>query len=103
MFFGLLGDCLEGYPYSPLRISNVDETGLTTVQSRSSKVFALKGRKQVGSITSAERGVLSTVVVCMSAGGSFIPPMIIFHRVRRKNELMDGGPHGTEFVCHKSE
>ncbi|KAK9747140.1 DDE superfamily endonuclease [Popillia japonica] len=58
--------------------------------------------KAVGSITSAERGALSTVVVCMSAGGSYVPPMIIFPRVRMKEELMDGAPPGTEFACHPS-
>ncbi|KAK9680280.1 DDE superfamily endonuclease [Popillia japonica] len=36
----------------------------------------------------------------MSAGGSYVPPMIIFPRVRMKEELMDGA--GTEFACHPS-
>ncbi|KAJ3616588.1 hypothetical protein MTP99_017334, partial [Tenebrio molitor] len=101
-FFSLLDECFRRFPYSPHRVFNVDETGLTTVQSKSSKVFAAKGRKQVGSLTSAERGILSTVVICMSAGGIFVPPMIIFPRVRMKEELMDGAPPGTEFACHKS-
>jgi hypothetical protein len=68
--------------YPPYRVYNVDETGLLTVQSKSSKVFALKGRRQVGSLTSAEREVLSMFAVCMSAGGVFIPPIVIFPRKR---------------------
>ena len=59
----------------PHAIFNVDETGMTTVQSRPSKILAQKGKKQVGSLTSAERGELTTAVVCMSAVGNFIPPI----------------------------
>lgn len=44
--------------------------------------------------TSAERGVLSTVI-CMSAGGLFILPLIIFPRVRIKEELKEGAPAGN--------
>ena len=92
----------EEHNFPPHHVFNVDETGLTTVQSKSSKVLALKGRRQVGTLTSAERGVLSTVVVCMSAGGNFVPPMVIFPRVRMKAELQDGAPAGTIFACHSS-
>lgn len=84
------------------RIYNVDETGITTVQSKSTKIFALKGRKQVGSLTSAERGLLSTAVICMSAAGVFVPPMIIFPRKRLKEELTYGAPPNTLFECHPS-
>lgn len=99
-------DILEGvqkdHLYAPHRVFNVDETGLLTVQTKSSKVLALKGRRQVGSLTSAERGVLSTFVVCVSAGGTFIPPFVSFPRKRMKAELQDGAPPGSAFVCHPS-
>ena len=62
--------------FSPTQIFNVNETGITTVQGRPRKIVALRGRKQVGSLTSAERGKLCTVEICMSASGQFIPPMI---------------------------
>jgi hypothetical protein len=38
----------------------------------------------------------------MSAGGSYVPPLIIFPRKRMKNELMDGAPPGSIFAFHKS-
>ncbi|XP_046681625.1 MFS-type transporter clz9-like [Homalodisca vitripennis] len=101
-FFDILEDVQKNHLYPPHRVFNVDETGLMTVQTKSSKVFALKGRRQVGSLTSAERGVLSTFVVSMSAGGTFIPPMVIFPRQRMKVELQDGSPPGTVFACHPS-
>lgn len=101
-FFDILEDVQKSHLYPPHRVYNVDETGLLTVQSKSSKVFAFKGRRQVGSLSSAERGVLSTFVVCMSAGGSYIPPFVIFPRERMKQELQDGAPPGTGFACHSS-
>lgn len=101
-FFNILGDVQEKHLHPPHRVYNVDETGLLTVQSKSSKVFALRGRRQVGSLTSAERGVLSTFAVCMSAGGNYIPPFVIFPRQRMKVELTNGAPPGTKFACHTS-
>ena len=65
-------------------------------------VVAMRGRKQVGSLTSAERGQLCTVEICMSAAGQFIPPLIIFPRVRRKHELMESTPPGSTYHCHPS-
>lgn len=99
-FFSLLREVQDKHFYPPHRVFNVDETGLTTVQSKNTKVFALKGRRQVGGMTSAERGLLSTFVVCMSAGGTYIPPFIIFPRQRMKPELTDGAPPGTAFACY---
>ena len=47
------------YKYNSNCIYNVDETGLTTVR-KPVKVLAGRGGKQVGRITSAERGTLIT-------------------------------------------
>ena len=88
--------------FSPTRIFNADETGLTTVQGKPSKVIALRGKKQVGSLTSAERGQLCTVEVCMSVAGQYIPPLMVFPRTRMKPELMDGTPPGSIWRCHPS-
>lgn len=75
-------------------IFNMDESAITTVQTPP-RIFALKGKKQVGSITSGERGVHSSVVVCMSSAGSYIPPAIIFPRKKYNPTLYDGAPAGT--------
>lgn len=101
-FFNILKGVQEKHFHPAHRVFNVDETGLVTVQSKSSKILALKGRRQVGALTSAERGQLSTFVVCMSAGGNFIPPFVIFPRLRMKAELQDGAPPGTMIACHPS-
>src|SRR6218665_636859 len=43
-FFGLLEKVQEKWHFSPTRVFNVDETGITTVQGRPSKIVALRGR-----------------------------------------------------------
>ncbi|KAI4455497.1 hypothetical protein MML48_9g00014898 [Holotrichia oblita] len=79
-----------------------DETGITTVQSKHTRIITLKGKKQVGAVTSAERGALVTVVTCMNAAGGYVPPMIIFPRKNMKLELLNGTPPGTVAACHVS-
>lgn len=75
---------------------------LSIVQSKMSSVIACKGKRQIGAITSAERGSLITVITCMSAGGTFIPPMLIFPRKNMNENLMKGAPPGSQAVCHPS-
>lgn len=101
-FFNMIEPLQEEKQFPPSKIFNVDETGITTVQGRPSKVVALRGRKQVGTLTSAERGELATAVICMSASGVFIPPMIIMPRVRQRPEYANGTPPDTLVICHKS-
>ena len=62
----------------------------------------MKGKKQIGSITSAECGQLRTAEICMSAAGQFLPPHLIFPRKRMKLELLEGTPPGTIYECHAS-
>lgn len=101
-FFNLLEQLMEEKHFPPSRIFNVDETGLCVVQSKCPEVIALKGKRQVGSLTSAERGSLVTVVLCMSASGTFVPPMIIFPRKNANEQLKKGAPPGTLFRYHPS-
>ena len=75
----------------------MDETGVSTVQKRNTKIISQKGKKQVGAISSAERGANTTVVSCMNASGLFVPPMIVFKRKRMADSLKVGGPEGCLF------
>ncbi|XP_055918448.1 uncharacterized protein LOC129950541 [Eupeodes corollae] len=101
-FYNLLEECIEKYGFSSSRIFNVDETGITTVAKSLGKILATRGRKQVGSLSSSERGQLLTVEICMSADGSYMPPMFIFPRKRMKAELMDGTPPNSWGECNKN-
>lgn len=86
---------LQEHKIEPSRLWNVDESGFSTVPYKHSKIYATKGCKQVGILTSAERGQHLTVVCYMSAMGNFIPPDMIFLRKNMKNELMDDAPTGS--------
>ena len=63
---------------------------------RDSVIVGQKKEKQVGSITSAERGELATVVCLVSAAGVTLPPMFIFSRTRYKEDFIRHGP--AEFI-----
>jgi hypothetical protein len=79
-FFDIYKSELRNVNYQAYRIFNVDETRITTVQHRHSKVITMRGKKEVASLTSVERGNLITAVTCMNASGTYVPPLIVFPR-----------------------
>lgn len=85
---------IDKYTFRPDRIYNCDETGISSVPKSKSKIIASKGRKQVGAITSAERGETVTVEICMNAAGTYMPPFFIFPRKRHNDEFMRNAPIG---------
>ena len=90
-FFDILEKLQDEKKFTPDRIFNVDETGISTVPNKPSRIIAPKGKKQVGCLSSAERGQLVTAEICMNAAGEFVPPMFIFPRKRMKD--------GTDEQC----
>lgn len=102
MFFDNLESAFKKHSYPANRIFNVDESGVTVVQSKVEPVIGLRGKRQVGSLTSAERGALITIVVCMSAGGDYVPPMVIFPRKYMNAQLQKGAPPGAVFHVQPS-
>lgn len=62
----------------PARVYNMDETGVKTSTNRPPKILTTLGKRQVGIVSSLERGVLTTVICCCNAAGSFIPPFFYF-------------------------
>ncbi|KAJ8982174.1 hypothetical protein NQ317_013959 [Molorchus minor] len=101
VFFNNLELLFEKYHFEVHCIYNVDETGISTVHNPG-RILARKGEKQVGAITSGERGQNTTIVCCFSASGQYIPPMFIFKRMRMKDGLEKNGPAGAIYKCSKS-
>lgn len=93
-FFSNLKEVSKKYEFLPHRIFNCDETGITCVQ-KPGKILAEKGRKQVGRLTSLERGKNTTLLACVSATGTFIPPFMVFPRVRMNPTLLSNAFPGT--------
>ncbi|XP_055641843.1 uncharacterized protein LOC129778764 [Toxorhynchites rutilus septentrionalis] len=101
-FYDLLEEALKDPKLTPDRVLNADETSVCTVPPKKSKVAALKGKKQVGGITSAERGETATAVMCMSATGQHLSPFFIFLRMRMHEALKKGASRGSKFACNAS-
>ena len=86
---------------APHNIWNLDETGISTVV-KPSKILAEKGVKQIGRISSAERGVTVTMCCCINAIGNSLPPVYIFPRVHFKSYMLKGAPSGSLGLAHNS-
>ena len=79
----------------PMQIYNIDETGITVVH-KPGKVFSELGRY---SLTIGERGKTHTVVVCTSASGNALPPLMIYPRKKAVPDHMKvGAVPGTLFM-----
>jgi hypothetical protein len=76
--FGIYESEVRKVNHQAHRIFIVDEAGITTVQRRHSKVASMRGKKEVASLTSAEKR--TSVVTCMNATGTYVPPLIVFPR-----------------------
>ena len=101
-FFDKLAEVMDRYKFTPNDIWNVDETGVSTVQ-KPNKVVALKGVKQVGSITSSERGQMITICSAGNATGNFVPPKLVFPRKKFKNHFIRDGPNGCVGAATSSD
>ncbi|XP_065662658.1 uncharacterized protein LOC101240724 isoform X2 [Hydra vulgaris] len=85
---------LERYYFDPSNIWNCDETGITTVHVPP-KILAPKDKKQIGSMTSAERGNNVTMIAAINATGNSIPPLIVFPRAKFKEYMLNNSPPGS--------
>ncbi|XP_018318037.1 tigger transposable element-derived protein 6-like [Mycetomoellerius zeteki] len=101
-FFNNLNEVFQTFKFKPNQIYNMDETGITTVQKKCPKIYAQKGAKKVGAVTSGERGRTITAVFCVNAAGYYIPPMLIYPRAHMTSQLQRNGPIGAIYDCSKN-
>lgn len=86
-FFDQLETLIEKKNFGPSLIFNADETGVSVVHNKL-KVISVKGKKQDGKLTSAERGRNVTVLLSINATGDiFVPPLYVYPRVRIDQDL----------------
>ena len=67
-----------------------------------SRVVARRGVKQVGAMTSGERGTLVSVAYAVQALGNSIPPFFVFPRKNFKEHFVQSGPLGSAGSANKS-
>lgn len=101
LFFKHLKDITSRIQYEANNIWNMDETGVTTVH-KPPRVVSRRGVRQVGSVTSAERGQLVTLALGVSAAGMRIPPFLVFPRQRFHSHFLNGAPSGSNGACSSS-
>ena len=100
-FFSKLAEVMDRHHFEGSDVWNMDETGVTTVQ-KPSKVVAARGARQVGAVTSSERGTLVTVAVAVNAIGNSIPAMFVFPRKNFYAHFIRDGPTGCIGTANKS-
>ena len=99
-FFQNLKLVLNRHNFQPLDIWNMDETGITTVR-KPDRIIGRDGTKQIGAITSAERGTLITVAGTITASGNSISSHFIFPRIKFKGiSLMERHLKAKEVKIH---
>jgi len=77
-FYSQLDSLIQKRGLNGSRIFNCDESGMKTVQQQNAKVLAKTGKRQVGSMTSADRGINVMAICTVSACGIYIPPCFVF-------------------------
>ncbi|XP_055928053.1 uncharacterized protein LOC129959257 [Argiope bruennichi] len=92
-FYDNLEAILHRQNFRASEIYNLDESGITTVHVPP-KVIAGKGIKQVGQMTSGERGKLVTIISAVNAIGNSVPPLLVFPRKFFKDHMLKGAPPG---------
>ena len=92
-FFAKLNEVYNRTGLSASNVWNVDETGVCITQ-KPRQIVTSKGTKQVGAITSRDRGEQITFCTAVSATGNAIPPMLIFPRKNYKDHFVRDGPVG---------
>ncbi|XP_049873490.1 jerky protein homolog-like [Pectinophora gossypiella] len=100
-FYDNLSNVMDRYKFEPQDIYNADETGITTVQ-KPDRVLARRGARQVGSVTSAERGTLVSVAFAANAIGNALPPFFVFPRVRFQDYFIRDGPISSAGTANPS-
>ena len=93
-FFKNLSVIMQRHHFEASDISNINETGVTTVE-KPQPVVARRSVKQVGSVTSGERSSLVTLACAVSAIGNNIPPYFVFPRVHFYEHFLKEGPFGS--------
>lgn len=101
-YFDNLKKVCDAKKFTPDRIFNMDEMGISTSPSKPPKVITSRGKKVVGKISSAEKGQTVTVVASFSVSGIYVTPTLIFPRNRPKPELIKKAPFGTLQLCSDS-
>eukprot|EP00918_Siedleckia_nematoides_P038582 GHVU01083898.1.p2 GENE.GHVU01083898.1~~GHVU01083898.1.p2 ORF type:complete len:456 (-),score=33.50 GHVU01083898.1:2594-3961(-) len=94
-FYDNVAHVINAFSIPPERVYNADETAVFTSPTHQPPVVAAKGARNVGHLTSAERGQLTTALCAFNCDGESVPPLFIFNRARMDPTLLVGAPPGS--------
>ena len=100
-FLRNIGKVYEEHGFTVVGVWNCDGTGVTTV-TKPPKVLAARGSRRVSSVTSDERGVLTTLIMACNAQGSSMPPYFVFKKKKQAPSLLNGAPPGSKMAFSDS-
>lgn len=87
-FYNLIDSVCEKYKVFLCNIYKIDKTGIVTVSTILSNNLEFRGKKLVGSSSSAERGTLVTVEISMNVTENYMPSMFFFPRRKKISQWM---------------
>ena len=100
VFFKAYTEAITRHNFTPDRVFNLDESGLSTVM-KPMKVVCQRGQP-VASQVARERGAHMTFVGFINAAGHYIPPVFIVARKRMNPDFLRGTIDGTSVLLHQS-
>jgi hypothetical protein len=93
----LTENCLQ---FKPHLIYNLDETGLQP-EHRPSKVIAGKSSGKIQAVTSPNSST-TTLIACINAAGTALPPFYVFKGKLRNDELLKGAAPNSAYEMSDS-
>jgi len=92
-FFNILDEITTENTFAdtPWNIFNIDESGIN-INNKPGAVITEKASKNIHILTSGGKSENITVIACCNAAGQFLPPVLIFRQVNKKEEFGDGLP-----------
>ena len=101
-FFDLLNNVVDEHQLCGMRIFNMDESDLTSVQ-KPGKVISVKGKKTSWWTDERRKGTNNNdSVLYECCAGQYLPPMMIFQRMMMTPGICDGAPEGCLITNSKS-
>lgn len=101
LFFSNLSSLFQQHNFQAKDVWNADETTIATAQAPDHNTHS-HGKKQMGAVTSAQRGSLVTLALAVNAVGNYIPPHFVFPRKKFYQRFVRDGPVGCIGSCSGS-
>lgn len=84
-FFSVLESLIDQYQIKPENLYNMDEKGVQLGVGKRTKVLVDREQKDIGKLEDGNRELI-TIIECLCADGSALPPSVVYQGIRRDLE-----------------